>query len=60
MPATSLEQLAIHGGPKTKTTPYGTGRRFEGNEMAFLKDALEQNTLFYGSGKAKWVKRPAR
>jgi dTDP-4-amino-4,6-dideoxygalactose transaminase len=51
----SANQLAINGGPKAKTTPYGTGKRFTGNELAYLQQALEQNTLFYGTGK--WVKR---
>jgi len=52
---TAASRLAIHGGPKAKTTPYGTGNRFAGNELKYLTDALEQNTLFYGTGK--WVKR---
>jgi dTDP-4-amino-4,6-dideoxygalactose transaminase len=48
-------QLAVRGGPKAKTTPYGTGKRFVGNELKYLQQALEQNTLFYGSGQ--FVKR---
>lgn len=51
----SLQQLAINGGPKTKTTPYGTGQRFAGNELRYLQQALESNTLFYGYGT--FVKR---
>lgn len=47
--------LAIHGGPKTKTTPYGTGKRYVGNERKYLDEALASNTLFYGFGK--FVKR---
>ena len=47
--------LAINGGPKTKTTPYGTGKRFTGNERKYLDEALASNTLFYGFGK--FVKR---
>lgn len=47
---TDTATLAIHGGPKAKTTPYGTGRRFNGNELAYLTEALEQNSLFYGFG----------
>ena len=48
-------QLAANGGPKAKTTPYGSGRRFAGNELEYLRQALESNTLFYGFGT--WVKR---
>ena len=47
--------LAIHGGPKSKTTPYGTGLRFTGNERKYLDEALASNTLFYGFGT--FVKR---
>ena len=46
-----MEELAIHGGPKTKTTPFGKGQRFAGNELKYLKEALEQNTLFYWFGE---------
>jgi len=52
---TQLSDLAINGGPKTKTTPYGKGQRYEGNERKYLDEALASNTLFYGFGK--WVKR---
>ncbi|TNJ63691.1 DegT/DnrJ/EryC1/StrS family aminotransferase [Paenibacillus hemerocallicola] len=47
----SQETLAIHGGPKTKTTPFGTGKRFGFDEAKELLEALEQNTLFYHFGK---------
>ncbi|MBD2861477.1 DegT/DnrJ/EryC1/StrS family aminotransferase [Paenibacillus oceani] len=47
----SQETLAIHGGPKTKTTPFGTGKRFGLDEAKELLEALEQNTLFYHFGK---------
>lgn len=43
-------KLAIHGGPKTKDTPFGTGRRFGLEEIKELTEALEQNTLFYHQG----------
>ena len=33
-------ELAIHGGPKTKTTPYGTGKRFGEEELQQLREAL--------------------
>ncbi|KPC70280.1 spore coat protein [Thermoactinomyces vulgaris] len=44
-------RLAIHGGPKVKTTPFGTGKRFGEEEARELLEALEQNTLFYHHGK---------
>lgn len=44
------KDLAINGGAKVKTTPYGTGQRYLDNELKYLKEALEQNTLFYGMG----------
>ncbi len=43
--------LALHGGPKVKTTPFGTGRRFDETEAQELLEALEQNTLFYHHGQ---------
>ncbi len=46
-----MEKLAIHGGTPVKTTPYGTGKRFGEEELALVKEALEQNTLFYWKGK---------
>jgi perosamine synthetase len=48
---TMRDTLALHGGTPVKTTPYGTGRRFDGNELAYLTATLEQNTLFYGFGQ---------
>lgn len=42
--------LAILGGQKTKTTPFGTGKRFGEEELKQLAEALEQNTLFYHFG----------
>ncbi len=44
------QPLAIHGGPKVKTTPFGTGKRFGLEEAQQLLEALEQNTLFYHLG----------
>jgi perosamine synthetase len=44
------EQLALNGGPKTKNTPFGTGKRFGFEEAKELLEALEQNTLFYHFG----------
>ena len=45
-----MENIALYGGEKTKTTPYGTGKRFGKEELALLEEALEQNTLFYWRG----------
>ena len=47
---TDPKTLAINGGPKAKASPYGTGKRFVGHELKYLKQALEANTLFYGFG----------
>ena len=46
-----MEKIALYGGEKTKTTPYGTGKRFGKEELALLEEALNQNTLFYWYGK---------
>jgi perosamine synthetase len=43
-------KLAIHGGAMTKSTPFGTGKRFGSEEAQQLLEALEQNTLFYHFG----------
>jgi dTDP-4-amino-4,6-dideoxygalactose transaminase len=53
--ASQASALAINGGPKAKTTPYGTAPRFAGSELECLRQALASNTLFYGMGT--WVKR---
>ena len=42
-------ELAIFAGEKTKTTPYGGGKKFGERELQELKEALDQNTLFYCS-----------
>lgn len=47
---TMKEGLALFGGPKTKTTPFGTGKRFGLDEAKELLEALEQETLFYHLG----------
>ncbi|MGI2296691.1 DegT/DnrJ/EryC1/StrS family aminotransferase [Paenibacillus sp. GXUN7292] len=44
------EKLAINGGSKVKTTPFGTGKRFGFEEVTELVEALNQNTLFYHFG----------
>ncbi|MDZ7373562.1 MAG: DegT/DnrJ/EryC1/StrS family aminotransferase [candidate division KSB1 bacterium] len=45
------ERLALYGGPRIKQTPFGTGRRYGERELEELRDALEQNTLFYAHGR---------
>ena len=45
-----MEKLAIHGGKKVKTTPFGTGKRFGKEELIQLEEAINQNTLFYWLG----------
>jgi len=46
-----MENLALFGGNPVKTTPFGTGKRFGEEELAQLKEALDQQTLFYWHGK---------
>ena len=36
-----MENIALYGGEKTKTTPYGTGKRFGKEELTLLEEALE-------------------
>lgn len=43
--------LALYAGPKAKSVPYGTGKRFGSEELEQLKEALDQNTLFYWNGR---------
>jgi len=45
-----MEPLAIHGGKPVKTTPFGKGRRYGAQELQQLREALEQETLFYWFG----------
>jgi perosamine synthetase len=45
-----MEKLAIDGGPKTKTTPFGKGRRFGDEEKRQVLEALESDVLFYVFG----------
>lgn len=52
-----MEKLAILGGNKVKTTPYGEGERFGEAELRELEAALKQNTLFYVKSNAHQVKR---
>jgi len=47
--------LAINGGKPVRTKPFPVPQRFEGNELRYLEEALQQNTLFYYAGN--FVKR---
>jgi len=47
----ALETLALHGGPKAKPGPYGSGARFGAEEKQQLCEALDQQTLFYAHGR---------
>jgi dTDP-4-amino-4,6-dideoxygalactose transaminase len=44
-------ELAINGGPKVKTTPFGTGKRFGQEEKDQLIDVIDDDILFYFFGK---------
>jgi len=44
------EKLAIHGGPKVKTTNFGVGKRFDGRELGGLSEVIESQQLFYWGG----------
>lgn len=46
-----MDALAINGGKPVKTTPFGTAQRFDQRELDYLREALEQNTLFYHHGQ---------
>lgn len=45
-----MSKLALFGGEKAKKTPFGTGKRFGEEELQQVKEALDQNTLFYWAG----------
>lgn len=42
---------AIAGGTPAKTTPFNKDQRYTEPELQHLREALEQNTLFYAHGK---------
>ncbi len=44
-------ELAINGGPKTKTTPFGSGKRFGEEEKKQLLEVIDNDMLFYFFGK---------
>jgi perosamine synthetase len=45
-----MEKLALFGGPKTKTTPFGAGKRFGEEEKKEVLEVLESDILFYVFG----------
>ena len=45
-----MEKIALYGGEPVKTSPFGKGNRFGEEELTQLKEALEQQTLFYWNG----------
>lgn len=44
-------KAAIAGGQPAKSTPFNRGKRYGDEELAQLKEALDQGTLFYAQGK---------
>jgi dTDP-4-amino-4,6-dideoxygalactose transaminase len=46
-----IDRPAIAGGEPAKRTPYGSERRYGAEELAQLREALEQGTLFYAQGR---------
>ena len=47
----NARSLALHGGQPTKTTPFGSGRRFGDEERKQLLEVLDSDMLFYFFGK---------
>lgn len=45
-----MTHLAINGGPKTKTEPFGTGKRFGQEEKDQLMEVIDNDMLFYCFG----------
>ena len=45
-----LEPLAINGGPKAKTTPYGTGPKHVVAELNAVKKILERGAITFARG----------
>jgi dTDP-4-amino-4,6-dideoxygalactose transaminase len=48
---TAAQTPAIAGGKPIKTTPYTKEKRYGEEELKELREALDQGTLFYASGK---------
>jgi perosamine synthetase len=46
-----MDKLAIMGGPKIKTTPFGRGKRFGEEEKCQLMEVIDSDVLFYVFGK---------
>ena len=51
MNQTQMEELAMNGGPKAKTGPFGSGRRFGEEEKRLLSEAIDSDVLFYVFGE---------
>ena len=49
--STAGDKLALHGGPKAKSTPYGTGSKYGPEEEKAVISAIRQGTLFYALGQ---------
>lgn len=45
-----MEELALYGGVKAKSTPFTSGRRFTDEEIREVTEILQGNTLFYHYG----------
>lgn len=45
------QDLALYGGPRVKVQPFQQGKRYGERELQELREALEQNTLFYAFGQ---------
>ena len=45
-----MSKLALFGGDKVKTTPFGTGDKYGNDELQEVKEAIEQSPLFYSMG----------
>ena len=46
-----MEQLAINGGPKTKSVPYNQPNKYSGDERALLLEVLDSGKLMGPGGK---------
>jgi dTDP-4-amino-4,6-dideoxygalactose transaminase len=46
-----MGKLAIHGGSKVKSTPFGRGKRFGPEEKEHLMQVIDDDMLFYFFGK---------
>jgi dTDP-4-amino-4,6-dideoxygalactose transaminase len=44
------EQLALHGGPRAKRSPFGTGKRHGEREKQLLNEVIDSQALFYFLG----------